>query len=337
MFSRSIFRPARQLSQHVRRYATEPPKPSSNNTIIYGGLAAAAGVGAYYYLSGSPKAKEAVDSAKDKATSIANKADAPKTFKGGDQGFVSLVLDSVEEINHNTKKFRFHLDDDNAVSGLHIASALLTKFKGPEMEKPVIRPYTPVSDEDAQGHIDFIIKRYEKGPMSEHLHSLSPGQSLEFKGPIPKYPWSTNKHEHIALIAGGTGITPMYQLCRAIFNNPEDKTKVTLVFGNISEKDILLKRELEELENTYPQRFRAFYVLDNPPEGWRQGKGFVTQELLKTVLPEPKEGDKVKVFVCGPPGMYKAISGMKKSPADQGELDGFLKQLGYEKDQVYKF
>jgi hypothetical protein len=33
------------------------------------------------------------------------------------------------------------------VSGLHIASALLTKYKGPEIEKPVIRPYTPVSDE----------------------------------------------------------------------------------------------------------------------------------------------------------------------------------------------
>ena len=28
-----------------------------------------------------------------------------------------------------------------------ILAALLTKYKGPEMEKPVIRPYTPTSDE----------------------------------------------------------------------------------------------------------------------------------------------------------------------------------------------
>jgi cytochrome-b5 reductase len=143
--------------------------------------------------------------------------------------------------------------------------------------------------------------------------------------------------EHIALIAGGTGITPMWQTARAIFKNPEDKTKVTLVFGNVSEEDILLKREWEHLENTYPQRFRAFYVLDNPPETWQGGKGMVTKELLKTVLPEPKEGEKIKIFVCGPPGMYKAISGGKKSPSDQGELDGYLKELGYSKDQVYKF
>lgn len=165
---------------------------------------------------------------------------------------------------------------------------------------------------------------------------MAPGQRLDMKGPLPKFPWTANKHSHIALIAGGTGITPMYQLCRAIFKNPEDKTKVTLVFGNIKEEDILLKKEFEELENTYPQRFKAFYMLDQPPEGWMQGKGYITEELLKTVLPAPKD-EGIKIFVCGPPGLYKAVSGMKKSPQDQGELSGLLKGMGYSQEQVYKF
>jgi NAD(P)H-flavin reductase len=42
------------------------------------------------------------------------------------------------------------------------------------------------------------------------------------------------RHEAIGLIAGGTGITPMYQLIKTIFKNPNDKTKVTLVYGNVS-------------------------------------------------------------------------------------------------------
>jgi hypothetical protein len=29
----------------------------------------------------------------------------------------------------------------------HLPAALVTKFKAPDAEKPVIRPYTPVSDE----------------------------------------------------------------------------------------------------------------------------------------------------------------------------------------------
>jgi cytochrome-b5 reductase len=72
---------------------------------------------------------------------------SPATFTSGDQGYISLRLESIENINHNTKRLRFALPDQNSVSGLHIASALLTKYKGPEMSKPVVRPYTPISDE----------------------------------------------------------------------------------------------------------------------------------------------------------------------------------------------
>ncbi|KAG8533949.1 NADH-cytochrome b5 reductase [Bacidia gigantensis] len=337
MFARSAFRAAQNLNQPVRRYASESSaktafknyKPNSN---FYAGSTAGA-VGLAYLLF-----REYFPSTKTGAAPAAITADAaPKAFTGGDQGFISLKLDSVENYNHNTKKFRFSLPDANYVSGLNIASALITKYKGPQDEKPVIRPYTPTSDEDARGYIDFVIKKYEGGAMSTHLHNMSPGQRLELKGPIPKYPWEPNKHPSIAMVAGGTGITPMYQVARAIFSNPEDKTKVTLVFANVTEGDILLKSELQELENTYPNRFRAFYLLDKPPDSWKQGSGHVTQELLKTILPfEPKDKDG-KIFVCGPPGMYKAVSGMKKSPQDQGELSGILKEMGYTEDQVYKF
>lgn len=343
MFARQAFRAAQPLKTQYRRYATEQSSGRSN-TMLYAGVATLLAGGAYYYYyynqnpdkaakEAEAKAKEAVGAAKNKTKGVTVKS----AFTGGDQGFISLKLESVENINHNTKKFRFALPEDDQVSGLHIASAILTKYKGPEMEKPAIRPYTPVNDEGEQGFLDLLVKKYPNGPMSEHLHDMEPGQRLDFKGPIPKYPWSPNKHSHIALVAGGTGITPMYQLARAIFSNPDDKTKVTLVFANVTEEDILLKREFEDLENTYPQRFRAFYVLDKPPQGWKGGKGFINKELLKTVLPEPKS-ENIKIFVCGPPGMYKAISGAKKSPSDQGELDGsILEQLGYSKDQVYKF
>lgn len=247
-----------------------------------------------------------------------------------------MELKAVETVNHNTKRLRFALPEGDMVSGLDVASAVLTKVKPEGAEKPVLRPYTPISDEDARGHIDLLVKKYPGGPMSTVLHDLTPGQRLDIKGPLPKYKWAPNKHSHVALVAGGTGITPMYQLCRAIFSNPDDKTKVTLVFGNVTEEDILLKKELVELENTYPQRFRAFYVLDKPPKTWQGGSGFITKELLKTVLPEPKE-DNIKVFVCGPPGLMNAVSGNKKSPKDQGELVGILRELGYTPEQVYKF
>ncbi|KAF2839444.1 ferredoxin reductase-like protein [Patellaria atrata CBS 101060] len=340
MFARQVLRPAKTLQRQVRRYASESSPKGGSNTIAYGIVGIAALLGGTYYINsrGTPNPAQ-VPTLKELTPTLPPSSGAPPkvTFTGGDQGFLSLKLDSVDIVTPNVKRLRFALPEEDAVSGIKTTSAIITKYKGPNMEKPVIRPYTPTSDEETRGFMEFHIKRYPDGPMSQHLHNMEPGQRLDIKGPIPKYPWAPNKHEHIALIAGGTGITPMWQLANTIFKNQDDKTKVTLVFGNISEDDIILKREWEHLENTYPQRFRAFYTLDKPSETWKGGKGFITKDLLKTVLPEPKEGEKVKIFVCGPPGMYKAISGTKKSPADQGELEGYLKELGYSKDQVYKF
>ncbi|KAI9659990.1 MAG: NADH-cytochrome b5 reductase [Bathelium mastoideum] len=329
MLARQALRPVNTLRSHVRRYATESSQGGSN-TLLYTALGTSAvGLGYYFYPRTSQSGVQAAQSGQ-------KNAEPQPAFKGGDQGFLSLKLDNVEEINHNTKKFRFSLPEENNVSGLKVASALITKYQGPQMEKPVIRPYTPVSDEDAQGHLDFIVKRYPNGPMSEHMHSMAPGQRLDIKGPIPKFPYEANSLNHIGMIAGGTGITPMYQVLRAIVKNPDDKTKVTLLYGNVQEDDIILRRELEDLENTYPQQLRVLYTLDQPSETWQKGRGFITKEMIKTAFPEPKS-ENIKIFVCGPPGMYKAISGTKNSPADQGELSGILKELGYSKDQVYKF
>lgn len=195
-------------AQHARRHAssTSPTGSGSSTTkIIYLLIGSGIGAGIGYYWkvtreSGTTTAPTV------KLPSVTT--EVKKAFKGGDQGFFDLKLDSVQEINHNTKKLRFALPDADHVSGLEVASALLTKYKGPEMEKPAIRPYTPVSDEGEKGYLDLLVKRYPNGPMSEHLHAMKPGQRLDFKGPIPKYPWAPNKHDHVAMIAGGTGITP---------------------------------------------------------------------------------------------------------------------------------
>lgn len=330
MFARTPLRAfARHAAPLQRSYATtNGPTSSNKNIFLYSSAAGVAAGLAYYFGYVNPGAASEVK------TKVKELGPATPTFKGGDE-WIDLKLIDIEMVTPNTKRFRFALPEENNVSGLKVASALLAKYKGPNDAKPVLRPYTPTSDEDQRGFIEFLIKKYDGGPMSEHFHAMNVDQRMLFKGPLPKYEWSTNKHEHITLIAGGTGITPMYQLIRAIFKNPEDKTKVTLVYGNRTEDDMILKKELQHLENTYPNRFRAFYVLDKKPPGSNWGyEGYVTKELLKTVLPEKGH---TKIFVCGPPGMYNAISGNKKSPKDQGELTGYLKELGYDKDDVYKF
>jgi cytochrome-b5 reductase len=121
--------------QQSRQYATAATASKSNAT-LYVGIAAATGAGLYLYwrtkrypeiqqilkeraAEASAKAKDAASSATDGAKdSIVEKAAA---FTGGDQGFIDLKLESVENVNHNTKRFRFLLPEKDQVSGLQIA------------------------------------------------------------------------------------------------------------------------------------------------------------------------------------------------------------------------
>lgn len=120
-----------------------------------------------------------------------------------------------------------------------------------------------------------------------------------FKVKYPGKPEQLRYATEVGLIAGGTGITPMLQIVRAMLKDPEDNTKVALLFANQvlqvvcvltwklsvyvydkergkqfhpcsllfqTEKDILLREELEEYEKDNSQ-FSLWYTLDRPEEG----------------------------------------------------------------------
>lgn len=69
------------------------------------------------------------------------------------------------------------------------------------------------------------------------------------------------------VILGGTGITPMLQLIRQITRDPKDETKVSLLFANQTEEDILLRDELEEVAKNNPDQVKIWYTVDRPTEG----------------------------------------------------------------------
>ncbi|KAF5133879.1 NADH-cytochrome b5 reductase 2 [Metarhizium anisopliae] len=257
-----------------------------------------------------------------------SRASPPKVFGSG-PAFFSLPLESADMVNHNTRLLRFKFADKEAVSGLPVNSSVLALSWPEGRWFPVIRPYTPISATDEQGHLDLMVKHYPDGKSSTHLHKLQPGQSLFFVASLKGHRWKADSFPHVTLIAGGAGITPIYQLTQAILRNPQDKTAVTLVFGVNSDRDVLLKEEFQEWEKKFPGRFKAVYTVSNPVEGSPYRKGYVTKDLLREVTPSPA-GSETMVFVCGPPSMEKALVG-------DGRRRGILQELGYRKDQICQF
>ena len=142
--------------QSIRGYATEAPAPKSSSTPwIVGAAAVGTGILGYTFLGSSDKTVKAAEKLADDAKAIVkSKTETPtKTFTGGEQGFVDLKLKEIIPYNKNTKRFKFALPTDEEVSGLSVASAIITKFKPDDQEKPVIRPYTPINDEGKTPHV----------------------------------------------------------------------------------------------------------------------------------------------------------------------------------------
>ncbi|KAJ0673617.1 putative cytochrome-b5 reductase [Helianthus annuus] len=196
------------------------------------------------------------------------------------------------------------------------------------------RWYTPISDPDSKGYFDLMIKIYPEGKMSQHFDKLNPGDVVEVKGPIEKIRYTPNMKKHIGMIAGGSGITPMLQVIEAILKNPDDNTKVSLIYANVSPDDILLKKKLDMLAASHPN-LKVFYTVDSPSKYWVGGTGYISKDMASKGLPAPS--DDTLILVCGPPGMMKHVSGGKAKDWTQGEVSGVLKELGYTEDMVYKF
>lgn len=244
-------------------------------------------------------------------------------------------LIKFEDLSSNTRRFTFALPSEDAKSGLTVASLLLAKYVTPKGSN-VIRPYTPVSDTEQTGTIEFVIKHYPTGKFGNHLFGLKENDTVSFKGPIVKWKWTPNQFENVTLIGGGSGITPLFQLLHQITKNPQDKTKVNLIYGSKTDQDVLLKKEIDDIAAKYPGRVNVTYFLDEASSTIKNAEvGFITADWLKKHIPGANASH--QVFVCGPPPLYKAISGEKVSASDQGELTGALQDLGFTKENVFKF
>lgn len=105
------------------------------------------------------------------------------------------------------------------------------------------------------------------------------------------------------MIAGGSGITPIWQVLMHALKDEKDTTEMWVLFANQTEKDILLHNELKDIADKYPSRVHIWYTVDRAEPDWKYSVGFINKDIVRDHLPPP--GDDTLILMCGPPPMIK--------------------------------
>jgi cytochrome-b5 reductase len=151
-------------------------------------------------------------------------------------GFLPHKLLKIHALSSNTSVFTFENTSFSFEPGQHVQVRIIDNFE------PVIRKYTPIAC--TKDSFDLLIKKYDKGVMSRHIHSLKIGDTLEIDGPCGRILHHTDfEKKKIVLIAGGTGLTPMIPILRS---NHFKHHKKALLFATQRE-NLYLHEELKGL------------------------------------------------------------------------------------------
>jgi cytochrome-b5 reductase len=114
----------------------------------------------------------------------------PKTFLDP-AAFKPLQLSRIDALTHNTKRFVFRLPDPRMRVGLPTGQHITFLAKDGD-GKEVYRPYTPVTDDDTPGSVEFVIKLYDQGKMSQVLAAMRVGDAMLMKGPRGRFSYTRN-------------------------------------------------------------------------------------------------------------------------------------------------
>jgi len=166
---------------------------------------------------------------------------------------------------------------------------------------PLRRAYSASSSHLDPSCVTITVKRVDGGRVSSHLvERAAVGMRLSVLGPSGDFTLTPDPHaaRHVVAIAGGSGITPIMAIARAVLD-VEPASRVTLVYGNRDARSIIFAAELDRLAAS--GRLDVRHVLEEPAGRDGATAGRLDAAMVATLTGDC--GDDAVYYVCGPEAM----------------------------------
>jgi CDP-4-dehydro-6-deoxyglucose reductase len=155
------------------------------------------------------------------------------------------------------------------------------------------RSYSIASSSSKNNELEFFIKKYENGLMSQYwFHEAKMNDLLRVEGPLGSFFLRESVKENIIFLATGTGVAPIKSILDELetTGGTELKNKKIWIFvGARFEKDLFWSPKIENFKVNY------IPTLSRSNDDWKGEKGYVQDIVLKQDI-NLKEA---QVYACG--------------------------------------
>jgi ring-1,2-phenylacetyl-CoA epoxidase subunit PaaE len=135
------------------------------------------------------------------------------------------------------------------------------------------------------------------------VHGLTAGDALEVQVPSGTFTPDLSVPGRHVLIAAGSGITPMMSIAASVLA-ADDKSTVTLIYGNRRSDTVMFADEVADLKDAHPTRMRIVHVLSREPQEVELFSGRLDAGRLTALLPVTVDVASIDHWwLCGPFGL----------------------------------
>ncbi|MFI7296953.1 1,2-phenylacetyl-CoA epoxidase subunit PaaE [Streptomyces sp. NPDC050121] len=137
------------------------------------------------------------------------------------------------------------------------------------------------------------------------VHEVRAGDTIEVMAPTGAFTPDLTESGHHVLIAAGSGITPMLSIAESVLAC-DDRSRVTLFYGNRRTGSVMFADELADLKDLYPARFQLAHVLSREPREAELLTGRIDADRMAALIDGLVDVcDADHWWLCGPHGMVR--------------------------------
>ena len=151
------------------------------------------------------------------------------------------------------------------------------------------RPISIYNLDKEKGILEFIFQ--VKGKGTEILAKKEEENDIDIIGPLGHGTFKFDKYKNVAVIGGGIGIFPLYELSKQAKQN---NVKVNCYLGFRNKGFVMLEKEFEEVTDK---------LIITTDDGTYKNKGFAIDYLKDDMEHEKYEC----IYACGPLPMLRAV------------------------------